>query len=225
LLAVVIAFFSSAAMADNGATFANFGGTLSELQQGATGYYLSVPRSDLEGVTGMQGYGCGFGGPACSGSVSFRTAATNGLNQGLINNVNGPPTQFGAGGSFTIKERGGMGPGGTIFVGTFTSATWTFTGNASQGDYQWSLVGNVTGTLYLRNGEQMQINGATVQLTTSKMGIDPFAAPGGKINLNGGTTGFPQGVVPESSTLFLFGTGLLGIVLVARRKFLTELRT
>jgi hypothetical protein len=233
LVAVVVAFLSAAAMADNGgSTFGNFGGTMTEFAQDHTGYYLSVPSSSLTGVSGIQGFNCGFGSSnTCHGTVNFKSGLTNGLNQSLINNIGytGEQTVLGAGGAFDIHQTV-SGYGSLTFTGTFTSDTWTFVGNASQGIYQWVLAGSVSGTLTLKNSQGIVIytapfTGATVQLTTSKMFTDPFANPGGSIKLNGGTTGFPMGVVPESSTLFLFGTGLMGIVLMAKRRFLPGLRT
>jgi hypothetical protein len=138
--------------------------------------------------------------------------------------VNGPTLDFASGGTFTIHENGA-----TVFSGSFVSmngqpaATWTWTGNTSTNDYQWTLMGTVSGT-YTVNGVTMTVNGAIVQLTVQATS-DPFSASGGKsIRISGGNANLP-GVVPEAGTLVLFGTGLIGVVFIARRKFLSGLQT
>lgn len=218
LLTVAILTLPSTVLADNaGSTFQNAGGTLTELK-GTTGYDLNVPKSGLSLVSGIQGFDC-TSVSTCHGTVNFTTPMTAGFNQSLINNISGGATNLGAGGSFTIHEtEGGK---ALTFVGTFTSATWTFTGDVQTNDYQWSLIGSVNGDLTIgKNGVPMSITGATVQLFTQpiKDTTDPFAKAGGHIGLNGGTTGFPSAVTPESGTLILFGSGLLGIVFVVRRR-------
>jgi hypothetical protein len=68
----------------------------------------------------------------------------------------------------------------------------------------------------------MHVSGAVVQLTVGAS-TDPFCATcSKKIGISGGNANLP-GVVPESGTLILFGTGLIAIVVVARRKYLSGL--
>jgi hypothetical protein len=230
LLALSIACFSAAAFADG--QFTNSGGTITS-RAGSTGYYLILTGSSLVNVSGAGSLDCsGAGAGGCNGRVSYTTGFTSGLNASLINNVGGSPTNLGAGGLFTISGDNGTGPHGDIFKGTFTNATWTYVGTCTGttscgvagGYYEWEITGNVTGTYYI-NGQQIQGAGATIQLTTQKMTNDPFTHGTGTIGLSGGSSTVGRVTAPESGTLILFGTGLVGIALLARRKFSSGIRT
>jgi len=223
VFAAVILALQCVALADSTGSFDNQGGSLTAVELGTTGnYFLSVPSSRLVSVSGVAGLNCGGSNPnPCSGHFSYKTSAVP-LSE--INNVGGPPTDFAAGGSFTIIENGV-----TVFKGTFTSvggnpaAVWTWTGNVGQNDYQWTLMGTVSGT-YTVNGVTQTVSGALVQLTV-QASSDPFGSGGNKkILISGGNANLP-GVVPESGTLVLLGSGLIGIVLVVRRKYLSGLQS
>jgi len=226
LLVLSVACFSAAAFADG--QFTNAGGTLSSIAESG-GYELQLTGSSLVNVSGAGSLDC-TGADVCNGRVSYTTGLTSGLNPLLINNVGGPATALGAGGTFIISGDGGAGPHGDIFIGSFTNATWTYVGTCTGttscgvtgGYYEWQLSGNVTGTYYV-NGQMYTGTGATVQLTTPRMKNDPFANGTGRLGLSGGSSTVV--VTPESGTLILFGTGLVGIALLARRRFSSGLRT
>ncbi|HWY57512.1 MAG TPA: PEP-CTERM sorting domain-containing protein [Terriglobales bacterium] len=223
LLALFIGCLSSAAFAD--ASFDNQGGNLFLKQQDHSGMYFlttGTVGSMLTSVTGAGGLNCS----PCTGTVNYTTPLAT---LAGINNITGGATNFGPGGTFNISENTAG-----VFSGSFTSLTWTYIGTCTStvscstvGQfYEWSLSGTVTGS-YMGQ----QVNGATVQLTTQKMVVkngqtvfDPFGPNGkGVIGLSGGNSTFP--IVPESSTLILFGTGLVGIALFVKRKHFSGLQT
>lgn len=155
----------------------------------------------------------GAGGLNLTGSTMFKFGSIVGTNLGSVGFATGAFTsgnaQMGgnlaAGGTFTITGNGSNGvPNGVIFSGTFSSATWELI-TAENGTHTYNLVG----ALLSANGE----TGATVQLTVNT-GTAFFS---GSANLSSGDTSLNI-VVPEPSTLSLFGTGLLGLAGVIRRR-------
>jgi len=106
---------------------------------------------------------------------------------------------FGAG-FITITGNGSNGiPNGTLFSGTFSTATWELKATLSDGTHSFLL------TAVLSGGSGTTFQGV-VDMGNGFTGI-------GKV-----TSGDTSVVVPEPGTLGLLGTGLLGVAGLVRRK-------
>lgn len=188
LLAVLALALPLAAFADSSIDITNKGGTLSGGAGGLT----------LTGST-LKIYGSSVGSNL--GSVSFTTGAF------LTGNAKDGGT-LAPGGTFTITGNGTNGvPNGVIFSGTFTSTpsspiTWTLV-TLGNGTHNYVL----TGAIASSNGTF----GATTQITvnTGKGFFDE------SVGLSSGDTNL---TVPEPGTLSLFGTGLISLAGIIRRK-------
>jgi PEP-CTERM motif len=131
------------------------------------------------------------------GSLSFTTGAF------LTGNAQDGGT-LAAGGSFQIVGNGTNGvPNGVIFSGTFsTGGTWSYM-TLANGTHVYTLVAGIVNS----SGQV----GGTSQLTINT-GKDLF---NGSVSLASGDTTLS---VPEPGTLSLFGTGLIGLAGMIRRK-------
>ena len=191
-LFLVLLVLCASSFASSDTSFSNNGGTLSGSNAG-----LSLSGSTLVAVSGYNGNSA----IGDLGTLSFTTGAlTSGsLQQGGT---------FAAGGTFNIQGNGTDGLNGTLFAGSFTSpVTWTLV-TLANGTHNYTLSGVVTGTM---NG--MTVSGVTVQLTVNS-GKGYFD---GAIAVASGETNVTS-TVPEPSTLALFGSGLVGMISLARRK-------
>ncbi len=203
LLWVALAAFAlpMAAFANNSVDLTNSGGTLSGTSVG-----LSLSGSELIAVNGLNGLGLITGD---LGSVTF---STGGLTSGSLE-MGGT---FAAGGSFTITGNGSNGiPAGTLFSGKFDApVTWTLI-TLANGTHNYTLSGTLSGA----TGTGMSAVGVTVQLTinTGKGFFNGSSIiSSGDTNL--ASSSRTKGVVPESGSLSLLGTGLFGLATLVHRK-------
>ncbi len=177
------------------------------------------------------------------GSVNFLTGGYTGSSSWSGGGIN----YFGTGGSFTVVSNAsfqaltGIAAGTVLFSGTFsdlttstslsgstpppgvtpagTGAVWYQTGGcpASWGvspslNVCSRLVGALTGTLDASLVAYLGLSSANVNGWVTELDIFDN-------NLFNITSGTAQLVVPEPGTLALFGTGLLGLAGIIRRKF------
>ncbi len=144
------------------------------------------------------------------GSVRFSTGA---LTSGSIF---GGGTFSSQGSSFIVTGVGKYGqPKGTIFDATFVGPIhWVLVSQPGKFDYVFRLSGVVDGMLYTGR----MVTGVTHQTITvhpNQWSQDHLGS------LGAGNTTFPV-AIPEPGTLGLFGTGLIVLVGVARRKLMAS---
>lgn len=214
-----------AASAQTSVTFTNNDGTFTYTNSTGVLELDSTPSGGNAGVltaiSGLSAFGIndaavafnpitGTCTPACLGTITLQTGAA--LPGGSITSTD--PLQavhFAAGGNFTVSYAGL----GVTFAGTFTSASWT---SAGIGSNTWNFFGTImNGTLTIGSNTYTIPTAVTVQLTT--VGAAPVFHPNkGTYTFkdNQGSTNFA--ITPEPGTLALFGSGLIVVGLLTRRR-------
>ena len=197
LLALLALALPLAAFASSSIDTTNVGGTLTGSASG-----LSLSNSTLTQVSGLFG-SSGLIQGSDLGTVSFTTGA---LTSGSLTGGN---ATFAAGGTFTITGNGVNGvPNGVIFSGTFSGPV-TVVENGAGSSFSYTITGALSGTLY---------TGFKTVAATSQITVFTHKGPlvnGGSVTISSGDTTI---VVPEPGTLSLFGTGLIGLAGLVRRK-------
>lgn len=220
LFAAVVASLSMTAAAQTVVTLGDTDGTFTymattnTLDLGITSDGGGHPDPGM--LTSLQGLGP-FGVPDEFGAnLGSLTLMTGTVATGSISATGGSAT-FNPGGMFTASYMNGV-----IFSGSFSSASWTqqTVGGVLVDTWVFSgIIMNGTLTIPLSGGGTETItgiNGATVQLTTD--GTPGTNHPGGRVTFkdSGGNSNFS--ISPEPGTLALFGSGLIVVGILARRR-------
>jgi hypothetical protein len=205
LMAVVALSLSLPILAHaNSINFSNAGGTIAfnsttgafsltgsgTTFDGSTGYFLSFKTAGP--FSGTLGTGCMTASEQCG--------------------------SWGAGGTFTITEKG---VSGAIFSGSFSGpVTWTSEGCNSKGNCEYQLQGAIAGTYSPdgKSGPSYPITlGSTTQIDLTTTGTGVYTGTAGTLKDERGSTNMVT-PIPEPGSLGLMGSGLIGLAFTLKRK-------
>jgi hypothetical protein len=114
---------------------------------------------------------------------------------------------FGPGGTFLITGNGANGlPSGTVFTGSFTGAKWWLDAASTSTHHLYDFVGSISGSF---NNNYVTSGTVNFQIDLGKNTFN------GQASLNSADTSI---MVPEPGTLSLFGTGILALAGIVRKK-------
>lgn len=222
LLTAAVACIPLAASAQTNVIFTNDDGTFvydnttQELTLGSVNYASGSigAASQLTAISGLSSFGISDQAvafptcePTCLGSLTLTTATL--ASGSILSNAT-----FNPGGTITVNYSG-LASGTVTFSGTFSTASWTM----NPGGNSWTFSGTITNGTLMINGSDIPIPTAvTVQLTLTGSGATFHKTKNAYTFSDGqGSTNFS--VAPEPGTLALFGSGLIAIGFITRRKF------
>jgi len=222
VLTAAVACIPLAASAQTSVIFSNYDGTFvyddtsQQLTLGTVNYTTGSlgAASQLVGISGLSSFGINDQSvafpscePTCLGSLTLSTGTI--ATGSILSNAT-----FNPGGTFSVSYTG-LASGNVTFTGTFASAKWI----ENPGGNSWDFSGVITNGTLMINGSNVPIPTAvTIQFTLTGSGAVfhknknayTFSDVGGYTNFS---------VAPEPGTLALFGSGLIAIGFITRRKF------
>ena len=224
-------------------TFANTDGMFTGT--GLNSGTLSLNNSALTGISGFTGDLSGYNTNGANlGTLSFMTGPLMSCSPSCAPTMVplfAQTSLFGSGGTFNVNDTFNGGFGGFTFSGQFLASSWAcqlavnchqVSGTTNEWKGSWVFNGTLAmGSTLTINGQQfMATSPGTIQITA--------AGPGGGLQLvtenkngtinfqdAGGTTKFGGKfqISPEPGTLILFGTGLIALAGLTKRKRSREL--
>jgi hypothetical protein len=220
-------------VAQDSITFGNTDGTFTG--SGLNSGDLSLGNSTLTSISGFTGNLAGYNTSnlAGLGTLSFSSGPLmSGTMVPLANQV----STFGPGGTFNVADTFNGGYGGFTFSGTFSGASWScaagvnchlVSGTTNEWKGKWVFQGSLAmgSTLTIDGQKFTATSPGTIQLTAAGPGNGLETVTlnkDGSINFNdaGGITNFGGKfqIAPEPGTLILFGSGLIVMGRLIKRK-------
>lgn len=173
--------------------------------------------------------------PVCTAVTATMVPLSTEITSGTTTTITSSETSnFSAGGNFVVHDDYNGGFGDLVFKGTFQSASWSCASGAychvipqgatDAGDYKgtWVFNGTLTNVTIKIDGQTISVatGPITIQTTTEKNVVATMSNGQLTFTDSGGTTNFTGNfsVAPEPGSLLLFGSGLVTIGWLTRRR-------